>query len=505
MLKVPREIGPDNSAAIVRHCTGQPVVQSFMAIVSQGLIVELGQRPDDTRPAADRICDAVLRQIERKVLVSGTRLPSIRAMAAACGTSRHAVVDAYDRLTAQGYLDARPGAGFYVAEGHRRLAPEPEDTRNYDVAWLIREVLETSDDWLKVGGPWLPDDWMDVEAMQQVVRSLGRGDITHLTRYGPPLGYLPLRRELQGMMARLGVELGLEQILTTGGTSQGFDLILRSLIKPGDAVLVEDPGYYNLFGYLRFHGARLIGVPRRVDGPDVDALCRLATEHGARIFFTQSALQNPTGSDTSPAVAHRLLQAAKELDLILVEDDTYCDLDPIQGVRLATLDQLDRVLYVRSFSKALSGSLRVGFVAASRELIDNLANIKVLSSISTSLFGEKLVCRLLTDGHYGRYLRRMHERIVEARNSALRLLRDAGMEIFLEPRGGNFLWARFPGIDDAKQLSERARRQGVILGVGEVFRPNLERSPWMRFNVALCDDPRLGRFLNQIRGEDEED
>jgi len=447
------------------------------------------------------VFDAVRLQVDRKALVSGTRLPSIRTMAQACGASRHAVVDAYDRLADRGYLTARPGSGFYVAEGHRRPAPRPQsdDHRGYEVAWLIREVLEASDDWLKIGGPWLPDDWMDVGTLQQAVRSLGRGEASHLTRYGRPLGYPALRQELQRLLSQLGIEAGLDQILTTNGTSQAFDLVARSLIRPGDAVLVEDPGYYNLFGFLRFHGAKLIGVPRLIDGPDVAALQMLATEHGAKLFFTQSALQNPTGSDTSPAVAHRLLQAARDLDLTLVEDDTYCDVDPAPGPRLATLDQLERVIYVRSFSKTLSGSLRVGFVAASRERIDRLANIKVLSAISTSQFAEKLVCRLLVDGHHGRYLRRVQGRIAQARSSALSLLRGAGMEVFVEPRGANFLWARFPGIDDAKQLAERARDQGVILGIGDVFRPNLEPSAWMRFNVALCDDPRLGRFLNQIR------
>ncbi|MFZ3032797.1 MAG: PLP-dependent aminotransferase family protein [Parvibaculum sp.] len=442
-------------------------------------------------------------QINQKTLISGMRVPSIRAMARACDTSRHSVVEAYDRLTAQGYLTVRPSAGFYVAEGYRPVAPEPEQPQGYEVAWLVREVLEASDDLLKVGGPWLPDDWLDVEAIQQVVRSLARGEATHLTRYGQPLGYPPLRQELRLLLSRIGLEIGVEQILTTNGTSHAFDLLIRSLIKPGDAVLVDDPGYYNLFGFLRFQGARLIGVPRNADGPDVDALRALAAEHGPRIFITQSALQNPTGSDTSPAVAHRLLEVARDYDLTLIEDDTYCDLDPTPGPRLATLDQLERVIYIRSFSKALSGSLRVGFIAASKERIDTLTNIKVLSAISTSLFAEKLVYRLLSDGHYGRFLRRIHGRIAQARTSALDLLRGADMEIFVEPRAGNLLWARFPGIDDTKRLAAQARNQGVILGIGDVFRPNLEPSPWMRFNVALCHDPRLSRFLNQIQAPDD--
>jgi DNA-binding transcriptional MocR family regulator len=156
------------------------------------------------------------------------------------------------------------------------------------------------------------------------------------------------------------------------------------------------------------------------------------------------------------------------------------------------------VIYVRSFSKSLSGSLRVGFIAASRARIDSLANMKVLAAISTSLFTERLVYRLITTGHYGAFLRRVRQRIAAARADALKLLRGAEMEIFVEPRGANFLWARFPRIEHAKMLAERARSQGVILGIGDVFRPNLEPSPWMRFNVALCDDPRLARLLNQI-------
>ena len=494
-------IGPDDFAGIVRDCTGHLWVRLHMPVSPMTLLEDARRSPDDPRSGADCIVDAVRSRIERKELTSGARLPSIRLMARACGASRHAVVDAYDRLAAQGYLVARLGSGFFVSEGHRRPAPppEPEVRQGYDVAWLIREVLEASDDWLKVGGPWLPDDWLDVEAIQQTVRSLGRGDASHLVRYGRPLGYQPLRQELQNLLATIGVEVGLDQILTTSGSSHAFDLVVRTLIRPGDAVLVEDPGYYNLFGFLRFYGARLISVPRRADGPDVEAVRRLAAQHGARIFFTQSALQNPTGSDTSPAVAHRLLEAARELDLTLIEDDTYADLDPSPGPRLATLDQLERVIYVRSFSKTLSGSIRVGFIAASKDRINSLANVKVLSAISTSPFAEKLVYRLLIDGHYARHLKRVRARIAEARAAALQLLRGAGMNIFIEPRGANFLWARFPSVDDAKRLADRARAQGVILGIGDVFRPNLEPSAWMRFNVTLCGDPRLSRFLNQIR------
>jgi DNA-binding transcriptional MocR family regulator len=471
------------------------------ALGTQRLIADV-RLADTATPAVERIVGAIRRRVNAAELPTGARLPSVRGFAGAAGVSRHAVVEAYDRLQAEGYVVSRRGAGFFVAEGRRRRADpiEPERQRAYDVAWLIREVLEADETWLKVGGPWLPESWLDLEALQSTIRGLGRGeDVSHLTRYGPPLGYLPLRQQLRQLAAELGIEAPAGQLLTTAGGSHALDLVVRQFVRPGDAVLVEDPGYYNLFGYLRFTGARLLGVPRREDGPDVAALRALAAEHRPRLFFTQSALQNPTGSTTSPAVAYRLLEAARDFDLTLIEDDTYADLDPSPWPRLASLDRLERVIYLRSFSKALSGSLRVGFLAASPAVIEALANLKVLSQISTSLFSEKLVFRLIAEGHYRRYLERVRARLGDARAAALALFAGAGMQVFVEPRGGNLLWARFPGVESAKVLAERARSQGVILGVGDVFRPNLEPSPWMRFNVTLCDDPRIARFINQVR------
>jgi DNA-binding transcriptional MocR family regulator len=193
-----------------------------------------------------------------------------------------------------------------------------------------------------------------------------------------------------------------------------------------------------------------------------------------------------------------VLQAAEEFDFTIVEDDTYCDIGSNPGARLATLDQLSRVIYVRSFSKTLSGSLRVGFAVASPPVADAIANLKVLSCITTSQFSEKLVHRLLVDGHYRKFLERLRVRIAQARSAGLHLLTSAGMTAFCEPVGGNFLWARFPHIEDSEALMAEARENGIMLAPGAVFRPNLESSPYLRFNVAMCSDARLGSFLRKI-------
>ena len=166
--------------------------------------------------------------------------------------------------------------------------------------------------------------------------------------------------------------------------------------------------------------------------------------------------------------------------------------------RLATLDPLERVIYVRSFSKTLSGSLRVGFVACPQDTANQLADIKMLTSITTSQFTERLIYLMLVDGHYRKYLSRLHERLGAARLDVVRAFERIGLELFVEPADGMFVWARFPHIEDSLALAETARHRGLMLAPGTVFRPHLERSPWMRFNVAVCEDPRVQDQLERL-------
>ena len=244
---------------------------------------------------------------------------------------------------------------------------------------------------------------------------LARKNGAFLLEYGQPFGYLPLREHLAQMLAALGITARAGHILLTQSTSQALELIIRYLLKPGDAALVDDPGYYNMFGNLRLQGVDMLGVPRNPDGPDVAVLEKLAAAHRPKVYFTQSVMQNPTGSDMSPHVAFKVLQAAERHNFMVVEDDIFCDLQARITPRLATLDQLNRVIYARSFSKTLSGSLRVGFIACAPDIVNELADIKMLTSITTSQFTERLVYLMLVNGHYRKYLLRLHEQLAEAR------------------------------------------------------------------------------------------
>jgi DNA-binding transcriptional MocR family regulator len=462
-------------------------------------MTQLALDPRSPTPLIDQIVAAVGKLAEDRALRAGTRMPSIRSFATDHGISRFTVVQAYDRLVAMGYLNSRPGSGFYVAPRPRpSIGGEPplKLERAMDVLWLLRNALQQPSATPMPGAGWLPGDWMDEAGIQRSLRALSRKNGSFLTGYGQPGGYLPLRELLQRRLAEIGVAAEPGQILLTKGATHALDLVARYFLRPGDSVLVDDPGYFILFGALKSLGAKVVGVPWNQDGPDVAAMEALIQEHRPKLFFTNSVLHNPTGVVISQATAYRVLQLAEKHAFMIVEDDIYGDFHPGRPARLATLDQLDRVIYIGSFSKTVSAALRVGFVACKREIAEQLSDLKLLTGFTTSEIGERLAHQILTDGHYRKHLDKLRGRLLESRDQALRHLEKLGLAPFVEPEGGMFVWIDMGEGANPVEIAGAAAREGIMLAPGNLFRPHQEQTRYMRFNVANSNDPAVSGFLS---------
>jgi len=449
-------------------------------------------------PLTDQIVSTVGKQVDERVLRAGMRLPSIRQFAVDHGVSRFTVVQAYDRLVAMGYLSSRQGSGFYVTPRPRPHAsdkPPVKLERAMDVLWLLRNALLQPYAKPVPGAGWLPGSWMDEEGIQRSLRGLSRKRGEFLTSYGLPGGYLPLRELLQHRLAGIGVQADPAQIVLTKGATHALDLVARYFIRPGDAVLVDDPGYYIQFGALKSLGAKIVGVPWTLDGPDTAVMEALILEHKPKLFFTNSVLHNPTGSSISQAVAYRVLQLAEKHDLLVVEDDIYGDFHPGRITRLATLDQLDRVIYISSFSKTVSASLRVGYLACKRDIAEHLVDLKLLTGLTTAEIDERLIYQLLTDGYYRKHIDKLRGKLQVAREQTLRSLEKIGLQPYVEPEGGMFVWVNMGVQTNVVEMASAAAAQGIMLAPGHLFRPHQEPSQWMRFNVAACNDPTIFEFL----------
>ncbi|HEY3599124.1 MAG TPA: PLP-dependent aminotransferase family protein, partial [Paraburkholderia sp.] len=218
-------------------------------------------------------------------------------------------------------------------------------------------------------------------------------------------------------------------------------------------------------------------------------------QHRPKLFFINTVFHNPTGTTVAPHVAFRLLQFAREHGFTIVEDDIFADFQAEPTDRLATLDQLEHVIYIGGLSKTLSSSLRIGYTIVSRRIINDLTDIKMLTSIGGSRFVEAVTVALLERGVYRKHLERLRRRAREALGAAVQTLEDAGWQVFERPLGGNFVWARVPHIADSHAFVECGAPLGVTVAPGSHFRPNAETSPWIRINTAFTNDPRALAFF----------
>ncbi len=455
------------------------------------------------RDGAATLTEAVVAGIEAAIaarrLTPGARLPSVRRFAEAQGVSKSTVVEAYDRLVAAGRIVSRPGSGFFVATARRiEEAEAPTHAeRDIDPRWVMRSVLELDDEVLKPGCGWLPADWLEGSGLRKALRALARDPAARLFDYAHPLGFAPLRRVLAQRAAERGIEVAPQHVLLTDSASAAVDLAIWLLVRPGDAVFVDDPCYYNFRAKLALYGARIVGIPFRPDGPDPEVFAREAALHRPVAWLTNSGPHNPTGWRISAAVAHRLLSIAAACDIAVVEDDVFGDFESRPAPRLAALDGLDRVILLGSVSKTLSSASRCGFLMARGDRVERLTDLKLATTFVNDDLAAQLVHRMLIDGSYRKHVEGLRRRLAAARDRVARELEAIGIRPLIEGEAGLFLWSELPDGIDAVEVSRFAAAEGIVLAPGNVFSPSQSAGRFLRFNVAHCGHRRIFEVLAQ--------
>jgi len=432
-------------------------------------------------------------RIESRALAPGARLPSVRALAGALAVSKSTVVEAYERLVADGEVTARRGSGFFVAGPTRPLVlAQASEPREPVAEWLRshRAALAANPDVVQPGAGWLPESWMPEAGIQRALRDLARDHAFRKTHYDSAAGYEPLRRQLAVRLAERGVAAAPEQIVLTDSTTQAIDLAMRFLVQPGDVVAVDDPSYFRLLPLLKAHRVEVVAIPLTPEGPDVAALEAVFAARSPRLYLTVGGFHNPTGLSLSPAIAHRVLKLVERRQVVVIEDEIFADFEPgPPGTRLAAFDGLDRVIQVGSFSKTISASLRCGYLALRPDWVDPVVDLKLATALSSSQFAAAFLHRMLTEAGYRRHLIALRARLADAMGRTLVRLKSAGLTPWIEPRGGVFIWARLPEGLDATAIAGLALEEGVRLAPGPIFSAAPDAGAYLRFNAAASLSP----------------
>jgi DNA-binding transcriptional MocR family regulator len=461
-------------------------------------------------------------RIRDRLLAPGARLPSVRQCATQHGLSPSTVVAAYDQLLAQGLVEARRNRGFFVRD-HMPKQALPSVKRSSDAiesgvvlatgddapaarvspvnaTALIRGMFHPAGGLPQPGMGIFPPEWLASGFLTAAVRKVTGAQAlqTHSLRYGEPQGDSDLRRVLATRLQGLGLPATPGQIITSIGATHALDIVSRTLLKAGDCVMVEEPGWAVEFARLDALGMRILPVPRGPAGPDIAVMARYCEAHAPKLFVSVSVLHNPTGYSLTPGSAHRVLQLAGQHGFHIVEDDTYSHIAPEHATRMSVLDGLQRTIYVSGFAKILAPNWRIGFLAAPPDLVERLLDTKLLATLTTPSLLEKALAHCIEQGQLRRHAERIRTRLDAARGRSVKLAQQAGCRFAAEP-AGLFGWVD-TGVD-TDRLAQRLLDEGYLIAPGALFHAERKPGTLMRINFATTQDATFWTVFQRARDQ----
>lgn len=454
------------------------------------------------------------RQLENRLLQGirqhrwrlGERLPSIRTLCREHGLSKATVQHALQRLEAQGWLEARPKAGYFVLlqpeAGHGPgIQASISAPRPVSVNEVLRDIMQRS-----AAFDLLPD--LNAGTLPPGIQTLNRAIGRALRRqrgddhqyYDDPAGAAALREQLALHSARRGWAARADQFCITAGCQHALFLALMACCKPGDVVAVEAPGFYGVLQLLEQLQLQVVEVPASVEtGMDMDALEEVLNRWPLKACVVSPAFSTPGGALMPTAARQRLLALAQRHDLAIIEDDIYADTALDQAPDpLKALDQDERVILCSSFSKCLSRDLRLGWIAGGRWHA-RIQHLKLITQLASSRYLQQGVADYMAEGHFGTHLRRQRNALQQRRDQLLATLRAWPLALRVSvPRGGLSVWIELPAEIDTLACYAPALEQGIVITPGPLFSLSGQYKNCLRISYAHPWESQRLAALDQL-------
>lgn len=455
-------------------------------------------------PRYRRLADELASLIDTGALRPGDRLPSVRQTQASRGCSAATVFQAYHLLEARGLVRAAERSGFFVAPAAAPAAVPDTVPQPVAVSDLVFQLLGTGGHVVHapLGSAFPSPTLFPFDKLRSALaagcRKLEPAELTQQL----PGGHEGLRRQIALRYLRLGMSVSPDEIVLTDGALEGLNLSLQMLTRPGDAVLVESPGFYAALQSLERLGLRAVEVPTDpAEGADLDAMASLIDRHSPTACWLMTSFQNPLGSLMPQGKKRALAELLETRGIPLIEDDVYAELQhdgnpPLPAKAFSTRGG---VLHAGSFAKTLAPGYRVGWVAAGR-FAPALRRAKLSQSLSGSWPAQAAIAHYLGSGDYERHLRTLR-RALAAQQAALRaavLQQFPPGTLVTQPLGGYFLWVVLPERFDSLALHRAALAEGISLAPGPLFSASGGLRQGLRLNGGHPWTPALAAAVARL-------
>jgi DNA-binding transcriptional MocR family regulator len=464
----------------------------------------------------EQIANEVINLIDQGTYRPGERIPSVRQMSAQQGASISAVLQAYLKLESHGLIEARPQSGYYVRRSSEAGLPEPEisspglDPNHVNLHDLMMMTVRDSDNpgLVQLGAAMPNLEFLPTERINRILANLARGANPGTHRYELPPGLEALRVQIARRAVASGCQFSPNDIVITSGGVEGIHLCLYAVCNPGDIVAIESPMYFGTLQLLEVHGLRALEIPTNPrEGISLEAL-QFALEHNPiKAVLTISNFNNPLGSCMPDEKKKELVELLARHEIPLIENDVSGEIYYTEKRPLVTsaFDHKGLVMLCSSFSKDISPSLRVGWVAPGR-FKSTIEWLKFTTSVATARLPQMAIAQFLESGGYDHQLRRIRREYasnVAMLSQAVTRSFPAGTRV-TRPSGGFVLWVQLPETVDSLELYALALKNKITITPGYLFSPTNQFSNFIRLNAAAWTLPieravrRLGELVVEL-------
>jgi GntR family transcriptional regulator/MocR family aminotransferase len=472
-------------------------------------------------PVYQQIAKAMVQHIRDGVLKPGILLPGTRELAGILYLHRKTVIAAYEELAAQGWIESIPRKGFNVTRNLPGIKPQRWNKK--EKAYAFKKNMAAPFYLLNKVGFQLPvvsvppphliiDDGhpdtrlapMDLLAREYRGRLKGgafRKQLSASLAAGAPR----LREMLAGYLSETrGMQAQVPNILITHGAQMSIYIAASLLLRPGDEVIVAEPGYYLANQVFDSLGASLLRVPVNEQGIDVDAVEKLCRSHTIKMLYLIPHHHHPTTVTLSPERRMRLLEIAEEFNFAIVEDDYDYDFHYSSSpyLPLAAGGHNNRVVYIGSFSKSLSAAIRIGFMVAPEDFIAQAIYLRRLIELRGDHNMEDALATLIQNGDIGRHLKKVNK-LYEARRDRLCTLLDAhlkGVITYRKPSGGMAIWTCWGQKYPLAPIAARAARAGLLMSGGQIYNTHNKDYNSLRLGFASLTEEELEEAVGILAG-----
>ncbi|WP_017414275.1 PLP-dependent aminotransferase family protein [Clostridium tunisiense] len=419
------------------------------------------------------------------------KLPAIRKLANDLEVNNITVVNAYKQLETNGYIKAIKGSGYYVLQleeqGHEKKTTanslgEDEFLEHEDIKLMSSGQIELTSSTINFASATPDPSIFPIDAFKNCLNEVLDRDKGYAFGYQESNGFEPLRESLCNFLKFYNnINVKKEYIQIVSGAQQGIDIIGKTLLNPGDYVITENPTYTGAVSVFKSRGAQIVGVPINENGIDLKVLERQIIRYNPKLIYVMTRYQSPTTISYSKENLEGLLKLSEKYKVYIVEDDSLAGLsfeNSHESPSLKSLDTMDKVIYIKSFSKLLMPGLRIGFIVSPENLSSELLKAKHSTDISSSGLIQRALHLYFEKGHWEDHINYMKDIYKEKYEAMLRELNDLKKYgvTFIEPKGGLNFWVTLPQGVEATKLYLECAKEDVLIVPCKIFYVNNYRN-----------------------------